>query len=44
MEYVGVRVTTGSSVTVGNIVGAVTNESKRMLAGVPYVLQFKIVK
>ena len=43
MEYVGVRVTTGSSVTVGNIVGAVTNESKRMLAGVPYVLQFKIV-
>lgn len=43
MEYVGVRVATGSSVTVGNIVGAVTNESKRMLAGVPYVLQFKIV-
>lgn len=43
MEYVGVRVATGSSVTVGNIVGAVTNESKRMLAGVPYVLQFKII-
>ena len=43
MEYTGIRVITRDTVTIGNIAGAITNETVRLQANTEYMLQFKII-
>ena len=43
MNYTGVRVILNNNITVGDYIGAVTEESKDLEANTDYVLQFKII-